>query len=105
MRSPVGFYVMTDTEIRISGLKDTAGSPVDDAVVTGMLVPKGGADPLPGSSITFDYVPASDGDYVAVLPASIALAPGREYDLLITAMHGGRTLTALVRRQAGYVEA
>jgi hypothetical protein len=103
-KAATGFFILTDTEITMKGLKDTAGEYVNDATVTATLHPRGGGAALDNSAIAFSYISGSNGDYRAVLPSNVPLQACREYDMNVVCLHGGRQLTLLVRRRADYAE-
>jgi hypothetical protein len=103
-KAAVGFYVGTDTQVTLQGLKDVLGAYVNDAVVSGVLQNKQGMAII-GGSVPFNYVAGTNGNYVGDLSASAAIVANTEYDLMITATRTNRTITLKVSRTAGYLTA
>lgn len=95
------WQINSDMTVTLEGLKDSLGAYLNTATVSGQL--KDGATPI-GGSLSFTYVPASNGNYVAELPAATvaSLIEDRQYSMLITATAGGDTITIEVRRLARY---
>ena len=103
-KAAVGFYVGTDTQVTLQGLKDALGAYVNDAVVTGVLRTRQG-QPVTGGSVAFNYLLASNGNYVGDLSATALMTVNTEYDLIITATRASRQITLKVTRTAGYLVA
>jgi hypothetical protein len=98
------WFLGTDTHIHLTGLKDKDGNFLNAATVTGVLCDTH-AVPLPGvSPVTFSYVAASSGNYDGLLPSTVTLKEGRDYDMLVTAVNNGRTMQARIRRKAKRID-
>ncbi len=97
-----GFYVATDTQVTVTGLKDVDGSWVNDAVLVGTLQTRSGQ--VVADGIPFFYTAASSGNYVGIIPASTPLKERTEYDLYIACTRGGRRMTLVIRRTATYLQ-
>lgn len=102
-KAPDGFYILTDTQITIQGLKDPTGVYITDATVTAALKTRGGQAVAGCESLTFDFVPNSNGDYVGTVPATAAIKEGTEYDLVVTFTRQARRMTVVVRRTAAFL--
>lgn len=100
-----GFYVATDTQITINGLKDMTGAFVNGATVTGVLRDKNGRTVEGCGSLIFAHVAESDGNYTGLIPASAPLKESTEYDLVLTCDNAGRRMTITCRRNAAALNA
>ena len=104
------FYVLSDTLVRIRGLKDNTGQIVNGNIAGGVTLAGRLADSkgvtVPGAEvITFVYVDSSSGDYTAELSHTLDLKDGKEYTLFVTVTIAGKQFTLKIARSAKYVEA
>ena len=97
---PIG----TDCKVVLSGLKDDAGAYVNDATVVGNLVGLNDAAVTNGSAISFTYIPASNGQYEAVIPYNAGTLSGLDYTFVIVATKGAKRATLKMTRPAQYIE-
>jgi hypothetical protein len=96
------WFISTDNSVHLTGLADETGGFLNDATVTGVMKDRKGRV-VPGlETITFTYVPSSNGNYDGVVPANDLLKPNNEYDLFVVAVAGGRKFTGQARLPAAY---
>lgn len=93
-------YIGSDTLFIWDKMKDVYGAYVNDASVQGKLYD--GATCL--HVFNFDYVTASDGQYIGTVPASITedLERCKEYSVEITATRDGETELRIDSHSAEY---
>jgi hypothetical protein len=94
------FYVATDTQVTLKGIKDVQGIYSNTATVTGTLKNLAGTPVTGGGSISFTYVPGSDGNYIGTIPAAAAMIEKQEYDLWILVDTTSTTASFRIRRRA-----
>ena len=104
-KAPDGFYIGTDTQISIKGLKDVNGQYVNNATVVGVLQDRTGKVVVGCENLSFSYVIDRNGEYVGVIPATSALKESTEYDLVITCTNSNRRMTITYRRSAAVLYA
>jgi hypothetical protein len=97
------WLVETDTKVTIRGLTDENGAFINDATDTAQLWDK--TAPVTGAeNIALTYIPASNGEYTGIVPASLPLKEASSYDLFVTAVRGGKQITVRVKRTAKYLD-
>lgn len=104
-KAPDGFYVATDTQITVQGLKDTSGQYVNDATVTGVLKDRAGKIVTGCDHLVFVNVADSDGDYTGTIPATAPLKEASEYDLVLSCTKSDHRMTITYRRSAAMLYA
>ena len=87
-------FVLNTNVLDLIGLKSHIEDLfINDATVTVIIKDKAGEE-IGGTvwPITMDYVPASDGDYRAILPASLSFIPNKTFTAFIQAEGGGERI-------------
>jgi hypothetical protein len=95
------FYIGSDTQVQINGLKDASGAFINDALLVGTLQDK--KQNVVATDVTFTYL-GGNGNYVGSVPPNVVLKENVDYDLMIQATQGGRQMTLRIRRKAAYVD-
>ena len=102
---PIALYVGSDNRIELTGLRDPDDdSYVNDATVTALLKDDTDTTTVTSSSITLDYVAASNGNYRGSIPSTVTLVDGTSYYVRITASSSGRDVLIRKLCKAEYYE-
>jgi hypothetical protein len=102
-----GFWCIgTDVKVVLEGLADESGGYINDATLLCTLRDTKGVNVVGAINVAFNYVATSNGNYEGILPNTLSLIEGRNYDLIgvFTNPANSRKMTVRVRRAAKYIE-
>ena len=100
-----GFWcISTDVKVILEGLRDEAGGLINDATMVATLKDTKKVDVVGAVNVPFSYVALSDGNYEGILPNTLTLKEGADYDLYCDFTHNGRKMLVRLRRKAKYIE-